>query len=828
MEPYLQTLYAEMRNLVQDLRFGLRIFLSRPGFTLLTVLTLALGIAANTTVFSWVDGLLLRPFPGAKDPGRLAVFRMVTGGAPNGGNAISYIDYLDYRKNLKSLSGLALHDERVFAVGDLGAAEPVWGELVTGNYFAVLGLRPAVGRFFTAEEDGNRPGAYPVVVISDTYWRRQFQADPRICGQTIRVNQRVLTIVGVAPRRFRGSMPGLAFDLWIPATMTSELGMLGDNALTDRGDHEFYGLARLAPGYSLAAARTEASAYANRLAQAYPKTNQGVDATIVPLWELPSAAPELLMGPLRILTAIAVLLLLIVCANVANLLLARALARRRELGIRLAMGAGGIRLARQLLTESLILAVLAGGLGLLLATWVSGSLAALVPHINAPLAISFELDGRALAFTALTCIAAALLSGVFPAVISLRADVNDALKTAGGGGQNLRSHRLRDLLVVSEVAMATITLASAGLFLRSFRTALAMDPGFDRKNVTLARIHVSGTGLTSNEIQQFSRRLRDSLRNAPGIHDVTYGGDAPLGTSSGAYNNIEAEGYAPPRGESMSVNRYIVAPDYFRTLRIPLLEGRDFTERDEGKAPPVMIVNQAFADRYWHSANPVGRRVRIGKTWITVVGMVKNSKYFNIAEGPRPHFFAPVLENWKPFDVFLMMRTDLPMTQVAARLHRDIAAADGRVCGYDLMPLQDWTEVTLLPQKTAASMAGALGLISLLLAAVGLYSVMAYAVAQRTREIGIRMALGALPRNVLADVLGRGMALTGTGLAVGMAGALATSRLVTGLLIGVAPSDPLAFAGSAAFLCGIAFLATYIPARRATRIQPMLALRCEQ
>jgi predicted permease len=817
-----------MRDLVQDLRFGFRMFLGRPGFTLLTVLTLALGIAANTTVFSWIDGLLLRPFPGAADPGRLAVFEMVTSGAPNGGVAVSYLDYLDYRRNLKSLAGLALHDERVFAVGDTGTAEPVWGELVTGNYFAVLGLKPAVGRFFTAEEDGNRPGAYPVVVISDTFWRRQFQADPRICGKTLRVNQRTLTIVGVAPRRFRGSMPGLAFDLWIPATMTRELAMLGEGVFTDRGDRDFYALARLAPGYDLAAARAEAGAFARSLAQAYPKTNQGIGATVVPLWELPSAGPELLLGPLRILGAIAALLLLIVCANVANLLLARALARRRELGIRLAMGAGGIRLARQLLTESLMLAAVAGGLGLLLSTWISGSMAALVPHINAPLATSYELDGRALAFTAFVCVVTALLSGVFPAVISLRTDVNESLKTAGGGGQGLRSHRMRNLLVVAEVALASLTLAGAGLFLRSFRTALSMDPGFDRQNVTLARIHISGTGMTPVETQRFCRRLRDSLRSAPAMHDVAYADQAPLGTSAGPYDEIQVEGYTTPRNESLSVNRYIVAPDYFRTLKIPILQGRDFSERDEGKAAPVMIVNQAFADRYWQGADPIGRRVRIGKTWITVVGMAKNSKHFNIAEGPRPHFYVPVREGFAPWDLFFMVRADAPISQVAAVLRRDIAAADGRVCAYDIMPLQEWTEVTLLPQKAAASMAGALGLISLLLAAVGLYSIMAYAVVQRTREIGIRMALGARPSNVLADVLGHGMALTAAGLALGMAAALGASRLVSGLLVGVAPTDPPAFVGTAVFLGAIAFVASYIPARRATNIQPMVALRCEQ
>lgn len=817
-----------MRDLVQDIRFSLRLFLGKPGFTLLAVLTLALGIAANTTVFSWVDSILLRPFPGAADPGRLAVFRMIRADAPNGGFFLSYPDYRDFRQNLKSLSGLALHDMRVLAVGDLGSAQPVWGEMVTGNYFAVLGLKPELGRFFTADEDSDRLGAYPVVVISDVLWRRQFQADPQICGKTLRVNQRQLTIIGVAPRRFRGTMPGLAFELWVPLTMARALNMYDDDAFTSRGDENFVGLARLAPGYDIPAARAEAASVARTLEKMYPKTNTGAGAAVVPLWDLPSAGPELLLQPLRILMAIAILLLLIVCANVANLLLARTLARRRELGIRLAMGAGGWRLGRQLLTESLLLACAAGGLGILLTSWTGGSMMALVPHVNAPLADTYELSDRSLVFTAVVCAAAALLSGLAPALVSLRTNVNDSLKTAGGGGQSVHSYRLRDVLIVAEVALATITLAGAGLFLRSFRTAMAMDPGFDRQNVSLARINISGTGMNPAEVQAFSRRLQDWLRTAPAITDVTYSDQAPLGTTAGPWRNIEVEGFTPPRGEQVSVNRSVVAPDYFKTLRIPLVEGRDFNARDEGNAPPVVIVNQAFAAQYWRGANPVGRRIRIGKNWCTVVGMAKNSKYFNIAEGPRPYFYQPVLSGFNPWDVYFLVRSGAPISQVALQLRRGIAMADGRVATYDLMPLREWTEVTLLPQKTAAAMAGALGILSLLLAAVGLYSVMAYAVAQRTREIGIRMALGALPRNVLADVLGRGFALTAAGLTLGIAAALALTRVVASLLVGVEPTDPVAFAGAAAFLCAIALLATYIPARRAMRIQPVVALRCEQ
>jgi predicted permease len=329
------------------------------------------------------------------------------------------------------------------------------------------------------------------------------------------------------------------------------------------------------------------------------------------------------------------------------------------------------------------------------------------------------------------------------------------------------------------------------------------------------------------DVQGFSRRLQDWLRTAPSVTDVTYSDQVPLGSSAGPWRNLEVEGYMPAPGEQVSVNRSVVSPDYFKTLRVPLLEGRDFNARDDDNAPPVMIVNQAFAAKYWHGESPVGRRVRIGKTWCTVVGMAKNSKYFNIAEGPRPYFYEPVRSGFNPWDLYFMVRSEAPISEIAQQLRRGIAA-DGRVATYDVIPLREWTEVTLLPQKTAAAMAGALGLLSLLLAAVGLYSVMAYSVVQRTREIGIRMALGALPGNVLADVLARGIALTAAGLALGTSVALAASRMVAGLLVGVGPTDPVAFIGTAVFLSGIAFLATYIPARRATRIQPMVALRCEQ
>jgi|BarGraNGADG00212_1021973.scaffolds.fasta_scaffold11440_1 predicted permease len=817
-----------MRTLVQDLRFGLRSFLSSPGFTAVTVLTLALGIAFNTTVFSWVNGLLLRPFPGATGGDRLAVMEMVTDSAPNGGNQTSWLDYRDYRANLKSLAGLAVHREDVFSLGTAANSQAVWGELVSGNYFNVLGVRPALGRVFTPREDGDQPGAYPVAVISHRLWRSRFRGDPAVIGKILRVNQRELTVVGVAPPAFRGTMPGLAFDIWVPLTMGKELGMLGDSSLRSRTSRGLYALVRLRPGVDIAQARAEAVTFSRSLTAAFPKTNLGITATILPVWEFHSAAPGLLMRPLRILMVISVLLLLIVCANVTNLLLARSTARRKELSIRLALGAGGWRLSRQLLTEAALLAGAAALAGLLMASWMADVLPALVPKISAPIALGFSLDGRVLAFTILICTLAALLSGVLPALFWFRSDVNETLKESGrGGSRGVHSHRTRNLLVVSEVSLATLALIGAGLFVRSFQSASHIDSGMDRNNVVLARFYLSGTGLSTANQRQFCIRLRDRLRSVPGVEDASYSDYPPLGASGGPYDDVEVEGYAPARNESMNVNRYQVSPGYFGLLRTPLVEGRDFNANDDPKAAPVIVVNQSFARKYFHGGAALGRRVRAGRVWCNVIGVARDSKYFDIAEAPRPHFFIPFLSVPSGGQqAYFFIKAGQPDV-VMAGLRREVMAVEPSAVAFDVMMLTDWTDITLLPQKAAASLAAGLGLISLLLAAVGLYSVMAYAVTQRTQEIGIRMALGAQPRDVLGDILRRGMGLTAIGLAAGLAASFAATRLIAGMLVNVSATDPATFAGGALFLVAVAALASYLPARRATKVDPMVTLRAE-
>jgi predicted permease len=818
-----------MRTLLQDLRFGLRLLKASPGFTFVAVVTLAVGIAASATVFGWVDSLLLRPFPCAQHGEQLAVLEASMPVAPNGGNQISYVEYLDYRRNLKSLSGLAVHHEDVFALGDAGASQPVWGELVSGNYFEVLEVKPALGRLFTRDEDADQLGAFPVVVISDRLWRSRFHADPEVTGKMLRVNRRELTIAGVAPPEFRGTMPGLSFDIWIPVTMGKELGALSEPALRNRGNRSLYAVARLKPGVTIEQASAEAATLARAMGAAYPATNRAVSAAVRPVWEFHSAAPDLLLGPLRVLMAVSLVVLLIVCANVASLLLARSIARRKELSIRAALGAGGARLSRQLFSETLLLACLGVVVALPLASWMAEMLPALVPKIGVTVAAGFQMNGRMLAFAALVCVSAALLSGAAPALFWVRPEVHEGLKEGGrGGSQGAQSHRLRNLLVVFEVALATVSLIAAGLFLKSYHNARSIYPGFDKNKVALIRFYPSGTGFSTLQMQSFCLRLAQRLKGFPGVEDVAYSDQAPLGSTAGPWTNVQPEGYTPAVTESMGVNRYLIAPGFFRLLRVPLLEGRDFRDSDDRDAPPVVIVNETFAKRYFPGGTAVGRKVRCYGTWAAVVGVAKDVKYFSVAEAPRPHFFAPYRQRaGTDQQLFFLIRTTGDFAALQAALHGEVTSVDPNAGAFDAMPLEEWTDVTMLPQRVAASLLGALGAISLLLAGVGLYSVMAYAVAMRTHEIGIRMALGAEAGRVRIQVLGRGMGLTVAGLVVGIAASIPVTRLISSMLVNVGTADPATFAGVALFLALLSLLACYLPARRATRVDPIIALRCE-
>jgi predicted permease len=819
-----------MPTFMKDVRFGLRILRCSPWFTAVAVLTLGLGIAVNTTVFSWIDSVLLHPFPGVGDPQELALIETVT---PTGEYLVntSVLDYVDYRDNLKLVSGVALGRFTPLSVGADGKTARAWAELVSPNYFDLLKVKPVLGRGFLPEEARAEGGA-PVALVSYGMWRTRFSGDPKVLGKTIRLNRHELTIVGVAPQGFHGTLAGVVFDVWMPVTMATAMGT-GNGTLHYRGTRdETSTIVRLKPGVTIEQARAEVAALGRRLTATYPATNRGVDLTVTPLWQGHLGAQGMLLQPLRILMALSLLLLLIVCANVANLLLARAVSRQREFGIRLAMGAGRSRLAMQLLIETLILAAGGAVVGVTLVLWMGQALLLAVPVADVPLDLGGGLNLPTLSFTLLIAVVATLLSGTAPALLIARSGLNETLKEGGrSAGYGAGSHRLRGLLVVSEMALAMVALIGAGLFYRSFQNASGIQPGFDRSNISVSQFYLSNAGYSAVEQRDFCRTLRERLESKPGVVGVTYSDVIPMSTASGAgstpWGLIDVEGYAPAPNEQMMIHRATVPPGYFQLLGIRMLEGRDFTERDSAEAPLVIIVNETFANRFFNGRNPIGRKVRFDGSQATVVGLVKDSKYHTPMEGPTPFFYIPFRQYFAPglnFSVFIKTVGDpLQMTSV---LRRE-ALALNQDAVFSTRLLADATAGSLFAQHAAASLLGVVGGISLLLAAIGLYSVMSYAVSQRTQEMGIRMALGAQPGAVLGLVLREGLRLFVPGLVAGSVMALAAARIVGGMLVHVSAADPLTFASAAAFLGLVAALASYLPALRATRVEPMVALRNE-
>ena len=809
-----------MRSVLEDLRYAAGVLRRTPALTAVAVLTLALGIAAATTVFGWIDGMVLHPFRGATNDGQLDVLESVRASGIEDPN-VSYLDCRDLQDNLRSISGLALAQDGPASIGDGEKAYSAWFELVSGNYFDVMGVKPVLGRAFARDEYGDRAKAF-TAVISYRLWRNYFQGDPSILGRTIHINRYPVTVVGVAPPEFHGSMPGVAMDGWVPVPLTGE---------RERDARHFKAIVRLKSGVSVSEANAEATTVGARLARAFPKTNQGIGARIVPVWKAQSGVSAILASPLAILGAACGLLLLIACANVANLLLARSASRQTEFAIRAALGATPGRLSRQLGSESLLLAALATLVALPLALWAQNVLVPLVPPTGLPVYFDVHPSARVFLFAALVCLAAALLSGLPPAFQSMRRSAVDALKQGGRGGtRSGHSQRISGLLVIAEMGLALAALVTLGVFLRSLYGLENTPAGFDHRNVTVCRLFLMTNNYTASEEQQFSRQLRARLLAAPGVTDAAYSDSIPLGFGLGKWTNVEVEGYASRPGENLEVHHASVSPGYFDLLRVPLLSGRDFRREDNDNAPPVMIVNESFAQRFFGGRDPVGRRVQTYGKPFTIVGMVKDTKYYSLSEAPQPYFymsFDQVHFGSGEGGVALYARTRGDARGFVAVLRHQMSAIDPNASGLTAMPLSDYISAAWFGPRIASLFLGVLGFISMLLAAVGLYGVMAYSVTQRTREIGIRMALGANPEGVLLMVIRRGLLLALSGVAAGLAIALATAPQLAPLLYRVSPADPVSITGAALFLIVVAVLASLIPALRATRVDPILALRQE-
>jgi predicted permease len=814
-----------MNNFLRDLRYGLRTLTRNPGFAVVAVLTIGIGIGASTTIFSWMRSMLLNPLPGAAQAERVV---SIENTAPDGEPiTTSYLDFRDFRDNLHLVNFVTARVGNVFSVGESPRTTQVWGEMVSGGFFEMLGIQPEAGRFFSDAERDDAQNAHAVVVISHSYWKNHYRSEPSAMGTTLRINRTPFTIIGVAPEGFHGTRAGLDYEMWMPVTMYGQLTHTGTWMLNDRNTRNFMVLARLAPGATIEQARGEVQALANRMAAADADSNQGIGATVLPVWESHFGTQSILLTPITILMGASGVVLLIVCANLANLLLARATGRLKEFSVRLAMGARPMRLTQQLLTETLLMALAGSACGLMLANLLGGALRWLLPGVARPVMLQPPLDGQVLAFTTALAFGVAILAGLAPALHASRANVNNMLKEGGrSGSSGGRSHRLRGLLVVSEVALAVVALVGAGLFMKSFQTARAMDPGFQPEGVALARFDFSTSGYDAQQTDGFCRRLRERLEAQPGVTAVSYDDSAPLGFSGGNWETLDVEGYVPGPNENMKIYRDLVSPGYFATMKIPLVEGRDFDLHDDARSQKVMIVNQEFVRRFLAGRSVIGRKVHGWGEWFTIVGVARDSKYHRVTENPQPYFYAPIRQIFRPeYGLTFDVRTSGSVNEAIAALRRESAAIDPALTIFDAEPMTEYVAASLFGAKVAASLLSVLSGLGLLLAAIGLYSVMAYSVAQRTGEIGIRVTLGAQPRDIMRLVIRQGISFALVGLVVGSLVAAGLARVVSATLVGVGPADPLVYAGATLFTVLVTLAAAAIPAWRALRVDPAVALR---
>jgi predicted permease len=819
-----------MQTLWQDLRYGARMLMKSPGFTLIAVITLSLGIGANTAIFTWLKAILLQPLPGVAESPRLVKLHTVLTKSGNRPIGISYPDYKDYRDRNGVFSGLAVFSTQTYnLLGGDGRPERVFGSLVSGNYFDVLGVRAALGRTFAPDED-RTPGTHPVVVISYGLWQRRFAADPALIGKTIRLNQRDFTVIGVTAEGFGGAVVGLGLDLWAPIMMTPQLSLSPD-ILDGRASQWLSAIGRLKAGVTIEHAQANAQSIAAQLAKDYPQTNEGIGAILFTLSGEPGGAGE--MAPwLSVLMVVAGLVLLIACANVANLLLARATGRSREMGIRTALGAGRGRLVRQMLTESLLLAVMGGAGGALLAAWLSDAMSLMMPPLGFPVSLNLEWDYRVLGFALALTLLTVVAVGLIPALLATKVDPLVSIKNETGAASALvRRSRLRGALVVTQVAVSLVSLLCAGLFIRSLAEQRKTNLGFDPERALLVSMELFPNGYDDKRGGEFYRQLVAQVAALPGVESASLSNQVPpllLGSKWSA--SFEIEGYTPRADERISVEGESVAPRYFQMMRIPLVEGREFTEVDDAQAASVVIVNETMARRYWGpDRSPVGSRLRRGigtNRWSTVIGVARDVKYLGPTEPGRPWIYFPHAQDyWSTMT--LVARTTGDPLQALPGVRGVVRALDPTLPVFDEKTLQTHSGVPLFLDRIAVTFLSGFGLLALTLAAVGLYGVMAYSVTARTREIGIRMALGAQTGDVLKHVLKQGLALTLIGIAIGLAAAFALTRLMGSLLFGVSPNDALTFALVSLSLAAVALLACYLPARRATKIDPLAALRHE-
>ena len=810
----------------QDLRFAARMLRKNPSFTTVAVLTLALGIAANTTVLSWISATLLNPIPGVAHTSDLVtVMRGDRTDHPT--PPFSYPDLRDLSERTQTFSGLLGYHDDYMSLTGVAKPERIYGALTTANYFDVLGVHPILGRAFLPEEGTLRAGA-AVIVIGYAVWQNHFAGDPQIVGKTIQINRHPYTVVGVAPRDFTGCAPGLRTELWIPVSMDRDVW--GFNRPDYRGIFWLNVLGKLRPGVTKNQAQAELNLLMRGIAERFSEDHRDSpnEISLDPLWRSPFGINGYLYKILPMLLGLAGVLLLLACANVASLLLVRSVGRRREIAIRLGMGASRKQIIRQFLIESLLLGLLGGTAAIAITVWTSRSIVAFFPPSSLPLTHDAHIDQRVLFVTIAVSILAAIIFGIFPALRSSSLPVQSVLKEeATSVSLTLHKSRLLSGLVVAQISLSLVLLVCAGLFTRSLQKAQQSDPGFEASHLLLTSYELSPAGYTRATGAAFDRQVLDRLSALPGVESVTLADFSPLSFSIHS-DYLQIEGYVPQPYESMEISRAIVGPNYFRTLRTSVISGREFTAADTAESQLVAVVNQAFVDRYWPGANALGKQVTDGGDRFTVVGVARNAKYRLLTSPTEPVIYLPNYQAYSPtHDTTIHLRTTGDPRTMASSVEETIHQLNPELPLFNVNPLSVTMQLGTLFGRVAATFAASFGFLAMVLAAVGVYGVVAYTTRQRAREVGIRMALGAEKGDIYRLVLGQGFRLTLAGLVVGTALGLAFTRLLKAQLFGVSETDAITFASVGLLLAVVALLACHIPARRATRVDPMVALRYE-
>jgi len=832
-----------MDLLIKDIRYAIRGLAKRPGFTLVAVLTLALGIGANTAIFSAINATLMRT-PPVSDPHRLVyVFN-----GPSG-SVFSYPDYAAVRDQNNVFDGLVAWGGISASLNSDNQTDLVTGAIVSGNFFDVLGLRAQRGRLITTDDD-RTPGAHPVAVISPGLWQKRFAGDPNVVGKQLLLNGNVFTVIGVLPAGFDGLQMGITRDLYVPLMMQATMrppragysGEMNPDLLQARGNRWLFSVGRLKPGVTAAQAQSSLAVIAKQLEEAYPiNRNRGISVSALRESDDPSTRQQL-SSVARLLMGVVGIVLLIACANVANLLLARSSSRTKEIAVRLAIGATRGRIVRQLLTEGILLATVGGAAGLLLAWWTTRSIAAAPPPTGAlPINPQFSIDSRVLLFTLGLSLLAGIVFGLAPALRASRPALIPALKDdAAAFFERTRTFSLRNLLVVTQVALSVALLIAAGLFLRSLQQAQTIDPGFDSEKIVTLPLNINLLRYTKAQGRQFYGQVTERVEAIPGVESASVARIAAVsGNTSlrslliegrpGSDNQFRSEGSGPASGDNASVSANVMGPRYFQTMGIALLQGRDFNAQDTEDHPRVVIVNEAFVRRHFPNEDAIGKRLSFNGPegpWREIVGVVRTSKYFSLGEAPTAVAYLPLLQNHET-GMTLHVRTSVDPTTIAGAIRNEVQSLEKNLPLGNPERMSERVANSLYAPRMGAILLAVFGALALLLASIGLYGVMSFSVSRRTRELGIRVALGASPGDVFRLVLRQGMTLVIAGVVIGLIGAAIATRLLASFLYGVSTTDALTFTAVPVLLTLTALLACYLPARRATKVEPLVALRYE-